>query len=232
MPMVTNMISTPIATTATSSASTLANSVSDSQAKVSVSNLYTNVLQAYNCVLVDAMQVKIRKDGKTRNYNIKTPLRARIISSYARRCYRTSASGMLNPGSGLSRYILRTISRQIRVEFNNICSTSNKSILQQSNGMLKSFSWEALWSEFQHRVPVLLGLLRSILPKSDKAFLGFVISLLLKKRNQKMSLMQRLVSVLLYGNAAHKQVHFSILCVQMYLNYLISFCRYTDTCSL
>ncbi|XP_065912205.1 uncharacterized protein [Dysidea avara] len=129
------------------------------------------------------------------------------MSSYACRCYRTSASGMLNPGSGLSRYILRTISRQIRVKFDNICSISNKSMLQQSNGMLKSFSWEALWSEFQRRVPVLLGLLRSILPKSDKVFLGFVNSLLLKKRNQKMSLMQHLVSVLLYGNAAHKQIY-------------------------
>jgi len=118
---------------------------------------------------------------------------------------------MLNPGSGLSRYILRTVSRQIRTEFNNICSNSSKSMLQQNNGMLKSFSWEALWSEFESRIPVLLGLLRSILPKSDKTFLGFVISLLLKKRNQKMSLMQRLVSVLLYGNAAHKQVYCNTL---------------------
>lgn len=106
----------------------------------------------------------------------------------------------------MSKYVLKTMSRQIKAELSNICSTTNKSILQQSNEKLKSFSWETLWSEFQRRVPLLLELLRSILPKSDKAFLVFIISLILKKRNQKMSLMQRLISVVLYGNAAHKQV--------------------------
>ena len=128
------------------------------------------------------------------------------MSSYAWRNYRSSTVGVLNPASGTSKHVLPLVAKQIRKEFNSICSSSFRSVLKKDNKTLKTFRWEPLLTEFKQKVPSLLGLLKLILPKGGIPFWCFVISVLLKKRNQNMSLMQRLVSILLYGNAAHKQV--------------------------
>lgn len=55
-------------------------------------------------------------------------------------------------------------------------------------------------------MPILHALLRGILPKSDENFIAFVISMILKKQCERMSLVQRVVSTLLYGHSAKKEV--------------------------
>lgn len=104
--------------------------------------------------------------------------------------------------------MLPILAKHIRAEMNDICSTKSYSMLRDKHEALKHFSWETLWLEFQQKVPLLLKFLQLILPKGDKMFLSFVISLLLKKRCIHMSLMQRLVSVILYGSAARKQMFY------------------------
>lgn len=79
-------------------------------------------------------------------------------------------------------------------------------MLKRSDEAIKDFNWQELIAEFEQRVPTLFKLLKKILPKSDEQFLAFFISILLKKRSKFMSLVQRVVSVMLYGNATHKQV--------------------------
>lgn len=79
-------------------------------------------------------------------------------------------------------------------------------MLRDSHEAVKRFSWKTIWLELEAKVPTLFRLLQAILPKADKKFLSFLISLILKKRCKHMSLVQRVVSVLLYGNAAKKQV--------------------------
>ena len=78
-------------------------------------------------------------------------------------------------------------------------------MLRDSHEAVKVFSWETIWLEFEAKLPMLFRFFEKLLPKAEK-FLAFVISLLLKKRCKHMSLVQRAVSVLLYGNAAKKQV--------------------------
>ena len=104
--------------------------------------------------------------------------------------------------------MLPVVAKQIRNEMKNICSPKVYSILRDKHEALKCFSWETLWSEFMQGVPSLVKLLQLVLPKASncKAFLCFVISILLKKRCMHMCLMQRMVSILFYGNGAHKQV--------------------------
>ena len=109
-----------------------------------------------------------------------------------------------------------------------ICSTDHHySILRDSYEAVKRFSWESIWLEYQAKVPTLLALLTGLLPKAEKSFIAFVVSLLLKRRYKHMSLVQRVISLVLYGNAAKKQVSG----VTVALHGRLSPYRYTTACS-
>ena len=87
-----------------------------------------------------------------------------------------------------------------------ICSVKYNSFLRKKNEQLKHFSWDELWLELTTKIPSLVKFLKAILPSADKIFIAFVVCMLIKKRCKHMSLMQRIMSVLLYGHAAKKQV--------------------------
>lgn len=76
--------------------------------------------------------------------------------------------------------------------------------------------------EFEQNVPTLVQLLHCLLPKADKKLVSFISAVILKQRCKHMSLMQRVFSVMLYGNASHKEVKFSRYFIGIYIcfNYL------------
>ena len=96
------------------------------------------------------------------------------------------------------------ISKEMRV----VSSTSNPTILRDSQEKLKQFNWESLWSEFQKNLPILC---RKCYQKPQRSFC-FIISLILKNHCRNLSLVQKAVSVMLYGNGCHKQAR---LCIVM-----------------
>ena len=98
------------------------------------------------------------------------------------------------------------MARQIRVEMKAICGLKNASLLRNGNEGLQNFSWTAIWEEFSQRVPTLLKLLQKILPRSSNMFLTYLICVMLKERCKHMSLLQRVISVLLYGHGTSQQV--------------------------
>lgn len=140
-----------------------------------------------------------------KNHNISTPCRKRAVSSCTRKSYKSAASHVTELGQD---HVLKVVSLKIRAQMCAICSSNFPSVLRNGHDELKNFSWDSLWNEFQVKVPWLVKFLKSILPCADKIFISFVICLLLKKRCQKMSFMQRMISVVLYGNSASKQVNF------------------------
>ena len=73
------------------------------------------------------------------------------------------------------------------------------------------FDWSALLSDMQQRAPVLTAVLSVAMSrKKDNSFtaaaLASCYAVLLKGRNQKMSLLQRICSLVLYVGHAGKQV--------------------------
>ena len=127
------------------------------------------------------------------------------MSSCARKSYKSAASHVTELGQN---HVLNVVSLKIRAQMCAICSTNFPSVLRNGHSELKIFSWDSLWNEFQTKVPWLVKFLKSILPCANKIFISFIICLLLKNKCQQMSLMQRMISVVLYGNSASKQVHF------------------------
>ena len=103
-------------------------------------------------------------------------------------------------------------------------------MLKNSNpSALEEFSWKKLLDELRETAPVTTSLLTNSvtclrLSRSKKvntdAIVGLCCGLLARARSQKLNLVQRLISVLLYGGHATKQVSSLSLHVQFRVCYL------------
>ena len=134
-----------------------------------------------------------------------TPQRKRAVSALARRNYRSAAFAYVSMNEG-SRPLFSIVAKEMRAEMSNLCSLESSSILRDNHEALKHFSWKTLWLEYSLKVPSLVQLLQKLLPKADMKFICFVVSIILKKRCMHVCLLQRVFSVLLYGNGTGKQV--------------------------
>ena len=96
--------------------------------------------------------------------------------------------------------------RKINEERKNLCHLDQDSVLRDSDKALHTFSWEVVWCELESKVPTLLQLYKQLFPRASRVLICFAISMVIKCRSPKMSLIQRVVSTFLYGNGATKQV--------------------------
>jgi L1 cell adhesion molecule like protein len=117
-------------------------------------------------------------------------------------------SASLVKSTRTSNHITREIVRSIDKELKSICSYNHDSVLRDCIEGLRMFSWETIWLELLRNLPSLMKILSLLIPQhlENKPLLSFAASLILKKRSPKMGLVQRAVSLLLYGNGACKQV--------------------------
>ena len=122
-----------------------------------------------------------------------------------------SASVVKSPQT--AEKILQEFVIKIKKEIIEICSKTNDSILRDSNEAVQHFSWETIWLELCSKMPTLVELLSNLVSNhmESKPLICLMASMILKDR---VGLVQRAVSVLLYGNGANKQVsivHVAIL---------------------
>jgi len=115
-------------------------------------------------------------------------------------------------------YVVEEVARSIKKEMKHICSLKHNSTLRNSakdksqlkdedqERDLRLFSWKRLYTEFKDNVPTLVKLVSSLLPKADETLVSFICGVIVKKRCKFMSLMQRAISVLLYGTGTYKEV--------------------------
>ena len=145
---------------------------------------------------------------KRRTVNITTPWRKRCVQRLARRSYRSAASTLLRSPIVSSR-ILKELIKTIKSEMRDARAKCG-SMLMKSDEELKVFSWERIEQEMETKLPTLIALLRGLGQKSGtnttSPVICMICCMLLKQSYPKMSLVQRAMSVLLYGNAVSKQV--------------------------
>ena len=72
-----------------------------------------------------------------------------------------------------------------------------------------------MWDELKENVPKLVLLLSLLCPKGSIILRSTIICMLLKQSNPKMSLLQRVISMMLYGNGVHKEV-----CMYVMIHYV------------
>ena len=158
--------------------------------------------------------MKIDYPSGTKIYNVSsgTPSRKDGIKQYARRCYQAVAATAAK-SAPTSEKIMREVARTIRREMEDLASADHDSILRDTTEAVKHISWETIALELKKTVPTLMSLLRSLVRNESQPFISSLACQLIKDHHPKLELMQRAVSVLLYGNGTSKHVNF--------LNYLV-----------
>lgn len=110
--------------------------------------------------------------------------------------------------------VITKLAAKIRAEMKVLSSKDHDSILRDTIEAVKHFHWDTVMLELLRRVPTLMSLLKQLVRRSHekKPLLCFVASQLLKAHNQHMGLVQRAVSIMLFGNGTSKQVNFKLCC--------------------
>ena len=129
--------------------------------------------------------------------------------SLSRKNFRASGNKIVQ-SEELQKPVLGALAKQVFREMKSSSSTSSVTLLRDSDEALKQFSWESIWLEIRGKLPILLSFLQQVLPKAKKRFICFLVCMMLKNHCKHLSLVQRAVSVLFYGNGCHKQVSWAI----------------------
>lgn len=129
----------------------------------------------------------------------------------ARKSQKTVAvDSMKNPC--VRKHIIELVGTQIRKEIRVMTSDNAHSFLcSQSKADLKEFKWDRLHAELSDNAPTLLSILlaatKTRVPRPNAHIVvGTCVAILLKHCNPKMSLLQKIISLVLYAGHASKQV--------------------------
>ena len=140
-----------------------------------------------------------------------TPSRKRMGKAVARKSYKAVAEECWK-SPDVRRYIMCQLGTLLRQELKKLCSDETQSILRtQSLSNNPRFSWSAIYCEIQLHAPLLFNLLLSMTKtrqarSNRKAVICVCAAVLLKYRFSKMSLLQKVVSLILYAGHSSKQV--------------------------
>ena len=155
------------------------------------------------------MQVNITYPAskRSKSLNIRTPSRKAGIKGIARRSYKTLASTIAKSPIMLAS-MLKEVCGAIKVEMKQLSSDKHDSVLRDNIEAVKHFHWDTVMLEMEKMIPTLISILKHLVPSpsQNKPLVALIASQLLKARHQRMGLVQRAVSVMLYGNGSSKQV--------------------------
>ena len=140
-----------------------------------------------------------------------TPTRKRFGKALARGCRKAIAEECIKD-TVTHRFLKEQLARVIRRDLRAISSTKANSLLSQKTAeSLTTFSWDMLLDEFHSKAPFLMFILNVCMEtkgqrKNTKGVVGMCMALIIKHRFGTMSLVQRIVSMVLYSGHAGKQV--------------------------
>lgn len=105
------------------------------------------------------------------------------------------------------KLLCKTINKECRI------LTSRKSLLRYTSAKtLKKFEWKMMESEMKTAAPILLAILKSALTRRssppDIHKVCMAAAVLLKGRNKNISVIQSIISVLLYSGHCSKMVYY------------------------
>ena len=95
--------------------------------------------------------------------------------------------------------VIRKLASKIRAEMKSLSGGDHDSILRDTIEAVKNFHWETVMLELLKKV-------QTADQAAKKPLLCFLASQLLKSCHQRMGLVQRAVSIMMYGNGTAKQV--------------------------
>lgn len=155
-----------------------------------------------------------------------TPSRKYMGRAVAR-CSKSAVVAEILKDPATKKHLMKRIGMLVRRELVLMCSKNTNSILSsQSMSDLKEFTWDKLLAELSINAPILLSILQScthtsITRPNQNAVIGMCCAILLKFRFSKMSMVQKIMSLILYAGNSGKQVNIgSTLICEIVINCL------------
>ena len=113
------------------------------------------------------------------------------------------------------KHVVEMLGKELASEVRSMASDGANSILQSLNTRhLKESSWNLLMDELSKFAPLLMSLLFSAIKRhkvphtdTDCAIVGLCASILINHQNQKMNLVQKINSLILYAGHTSKEVN-------------------------
>ena len=140
-----------------------------------------------------------------------TPQRKHLGKAVARRSKKAIAAECMKD-QAVQKHIVKLVGKMVHREIKKFCSDSANSILKRDDPQcIKTFSWESFSSEISKFAPVLKSILQATsktgMSNTDfNVVMCVCVALLLRNRNPRMNLIQKIISLLLYGGHSSKQV--------------------------
>ena len=140
-----------------------------------------------------------------------TPQRKHLGKAVARRSKKAIAAECMKDHT-VKKHILKSVGKLVHGEIKKFCSDSANSILRRDDPQcIKTFSWESFSSEISKFAPVMKGILQATckrrISRTDfNVVMCVCVALLLRNRNPRMNLIQKIISLILYGGHSSKQV--------------------------
>ena len=143
-------------------------------------------------------------DTFTKVYNLTSPIEKKIAKSVARGNRKTALRYCVSYSKA---YLEKVIPTMICKELKAMCSSNVNSTLQNySTNTMMTFKWDQLLTELRIYAPLLFAILQQC-TANKTAIIGMCASLLLKSRCNRMSLVQNIISLILYAGHSSKLVN-------------------------
>ena len=93
----------------------------------------------------------------------------------------------------------------------DISCASHASVLQNSLEVIKQFKWKTVKLELEQKTPTLMSSLSQLVGRASEQspLICLLVSMIIKSRHNHMGLVQKAVSIMLYGYGTAKQVRFA-----------------------
>ena len=139
-----------------------------------------------------------------------TPNSQHIVKSYGRGSKEAAVRHTENcPVT--RKYLIRKVYNLVNKELHNLCSDEVKSVLQTSD--VQEFTWDRLLNEIKAHAPmyfaIMQGCTHTVIPRNNRnAVIGICTAILLKHKFHKMSLVQKIISLIMYAGHRYAMLHF------------------------
>lgn len=174
------------------------------------------------------MQLTVEYQSGVKQFNLDTPNRRHISKAAARghkkgsqllhilnyHCfYFIAVTDHCFKDETIREYSVNKVAQIIHSEVKKMCTHDVNSILRQTScESLGNFQWCNLISELQQHAPTLMTILNACTKtrryrKNKNGVIGMCAAMLLKFRYNRMSLVQKLISTILYAGHSGKQVN-------------------------
>ena len=157
------------------------------------------------------MQVVLSKEKKNWYFHLIGSVKK--VGKYVGQGKRHSIAVAVVENTTLRREVVLVLGSEVGKEMKRLCSDENDSILRMTTKpALLQFTWKRVWDELQLDAPLMMSILTNFLPPSKKndeslrPALCLCASIFLKLRNQKVNIAQNIISLVLKGGHATKQV--------------------------